>query len=88
VWRLTRPLPTRDWDGDFIVYSPLSGHTHILDVVAGEVLKLLADGGLDEAGLCARTGAFLDVPNTAAFAAEFANILARLDDLGLIEPVD
>jgi len=78
----------REWDGDYVVFSPLSGHTHFLDIVAGELLKRLASGGARESELCAQLAAFLEVPNDAAFAVEIADILARLDDLGLVAPAD
>jgi PqqD family protein of HPr-rel-A system len=87
-WRLASPLTTRIWDGDHIVFNPLSGHTHFLDVVAGELLVALASGATDDEGICAHLASFLDVPNDAEFSAEIARILSHLDELGLVEPAN
>jgi PqqD family protein of HPr-rel-A system len=80
-------IPMREWDGDWVVYNPLSGDTHILDIVAGEVLRTVAGGPRDGRALCGHIAEFLDVADDANTAANVAAILHRLDELGLIEPV-
>ena len=37
-------LPLRYWDGDYVVYNPLTGNTHVLDIVAGKVLEIIMAG--------------------------------------------
>jgi len=46
AWKIWggRELELRYWDGDYVVYNPLNGSTHVLDIVAGEVLKAISDG--------------------------------------------
>ncbi len=90
MWRLTAEtaLPMRDWEGDFVVYNPLSGDTHIFDIATGETLKAVTAGMADDGQIRAHIAAFLDVPDDARLADHVGGILAHLDELGLIEPAD
>lgn len=85
-WRLTVPLEMRNWNGDYVVFCPLSGNTHMLDVVAGELIGRLAVGAVSENELRSHLAGFLEVPEDAALATEIARILGQLDELGLVEP--
>jgi PqqD family protein of HPr-rel-A system len=82
------PLLLHCWDGDYVVYNPLSGNTHILDVVSGEVLQSVVAGHGSRSELCRRTAAFLQVPDDARVAEHVQEILDALDELALIEPAD
>lgn len=79
-------LPFRNWDGDYVVYNPLSGNTHILDIVSGETLAGLFDRPRGSDELCTRIARFLDVPDDAVLAATLARVLDVLEELGLVEP--
>ena len=81
-------LAFRYWDGDYVVYNPLTGSTHVLDIVSGKVLKTISAGRGQPGELCRCIAEFLEVPNDAAVADHVREILAQLDELGLIEPVD
>ena len=89
IWRTSanQPLPMRCWDGDYVVYNPLSGNTHVLDIVVGEVLKTIMAGATNDARLCQHIARFLDVPNDERVSGNLLGILAALDELGLIEPI-
>jgi len=78
-------MPHRIWDGDYVVFNPLSGNTHILDIVSGEVLAALFDGERDSRQLHGHIAAFLDVPHDMTLAARVDRVLEVLDDLGLVE---
>ena len=89
TWRVstTAPLPTRNWDGDYVVYNPLSGNTHLLDIVTGEVLKIIAARPARAQAICNRVADFLDLPaDDGNLLQHVGDILHVLDDLGLIEP--
>jgi PqqD family protein of HPr-rel-A system len=89
TWRVstTAQLPMRNWDGDYVVYNPLSGNTHILDIVTGEVLKVIAAGPARASSLCRRVADFLELPpDDDNLSGHVGEILGVLDDLGLIEP--
>jgi len=90
AWKIWggRELALRYWDGDYVVYNPLNGSTHVLDIVAGEVLKAINAGRGQRSELCRLVAEFLDVRNDASVADHVREILAQLDDLGLIEPAN
>jgi PqqD family protein of HPr-rel-A system len=79
-------LPVRCWGGDYVVYNPLSGNTHIFDIVTGEVLKEIIAGDASSEKLYQHVADFLDLPNDARVAQDVGEILTVLDELGLIEP--
>jgi PqqD family protein of HPr-rel-A system len=90
LWRIAarEPLPLRYWDGDYVVYNPLSGCTHVLDIVTGEVLKIIMGANAQHRDLCRRVAQFLEVPDDPGVADHVGSILTALDRLGLIEPDD
>jgi PqqD family protein of HPr-rel-A system len=91
TWRVSTPapLPMRNWDGDYVVYNPLSGNTHILDIVTGEVLKMIATGPARAQAICSRVANFLELPaDDGNVSQHVGDILHVLDDLGLIEPAN
>jgi len=69
-----------------VVFSPLSGSTHILDVVAGTLIERLEAGAAAEGELGTLLASFLELPIDASLSAEVARILGQLDELGLVEP--
>jgi PqqD family protein of HPr-rel-A system len=90
AWRIWSggEIAFRYWDGDYVVYNSLTGSTHVLDVVAGEVLEAIRAGRGQGSELCRCVADFLEVPNDAAVADNVRKILAQLDEFGLIEPAD
>jgi len=90
VWRpAAAGVPSvRYWGGDYVVYSPLSGDTHFLDIATGEVLRALIASPQSDAALCARLAAFLELAQDEALAAHLQQILGRLEELALIEPLE
>ena len=69
------------------MFNPLSGDTHILDIAAGEVLKVIMGGDGQRPHLCDYIAEFLNLPNDSELEKNVGDILASLDELGLIEPV-
>ena len=78
----------RYWGGDYVAYSPLSGNTHFLDIATGEVLRAVVAAPQTSHALCARLAALLELPADGRLAAHAEQILARLEELALIEPVE
>jgi PqqD family protein of HPr-rel-A system len=78
-------LHIRCFEGEFVVYSPLSGHTHYLDVVSGQVLSLVATGVSDPGAICSRIAAFLDVDTDDQVATLIGQTLEKLEEVKLIE---
>jgi len=90
AWRvpIAGTLPLKYWNGDYVVYNPLTGSTHVLDIVAGEVLKVIMAAPATSRELCRHVAEFLEISNDLRTADNVDAVLAALDELGLIEPVE
>lgn len=88
-WRLAgrEPLRWRCWAGDYVVFDPFSGQTHMLDIVTGQVLRLLESGPSDIDRIRSEISAFLEVDDDRRVAEAVSDILARLEEAGLISPI-
>jgi PqqD family protein of HPr-rel-A system len=80
------PLPLRVWDGEVVVYNPLSGDTHLLDVLTGELLRVIIAGPATVPALRAAAAMLLEVPDDESLGQHVGQALAALDESGLIEP--
>ena len=89
MWKVSGAgkLRWRCWDGEYVVFNPLTGDTHLLDVVAGGVLMDILAGPATVNELIGRAAEFLDVESDQALSSHVENILQRLDELGLVELV-
>ena len=88
-WRLCArggELAWRQWHGDLVVFNPISGATHLLDIVGGEVLRALMEGPARADDLARRIAKLLDVACDGKTLAAADRILENLDRLGLAEP--
>ena len=79
------PLRWRCWAGDYVVFSPLSGHTHLLDILTGQVLTVIMAESPSVAELRSQTSTFLEVENDERLAKTIDGILSRLEEAGLVE---
>ena len=87
TWRATAELHVRNWDGDYVVYNPLSGNTHILDIVTGEILRTVLQAPVRASAIPGQVANFLEMSAAdGGLAQHVGDILGVLDDLGLIEP--
>lgn len=89
-WRVVKgeTLKWRCWAGDYVVFNPMSGHTHFLDIVSGHVLTRLMAGGCPVSAIRSSVSRFLEVPDDDKLAATVDDILRRLEDAGLVERSD
>ena len=87
-WRCVgQTIPVvRKWPEDWPVYNPLSGHTHLLDSFAGDMLLAVMERPQSSAHLRERVAALLEMANDDDLAARVDRILEHLDEIGLIEP--
>ena len=76
------------WDGDYVVFAPLSGNTHILDITGGELLQALLTGPETADAIHRKIAALLELPADTALAEQVDGMLENLDELGLIERTD
>lgn len=86
-WRIgaDAALQLRQWDGEFVVFNPRSGHTHFLDVAAGRLLQWLADQAHPEDELARLMAAELGLPADADVQEPLRLLLEQLDEQGLID---
>lgn len=83
----TYPLIWKCWDDDeAVVYHTGSGDTHLLNDIAADLLRLLADRTLSADELASLYGRSAGVEPDQEFHGRVAALLAEFDDLGLIEP--
>ena len=86
VWRAANLL-TKSWQDGVVVYNLDSGNTHLLNPIAGQVLKLLADGPADAATIARQLACQIELESDAELDYSVASLLNHLDSLGLIEPI-
>jgi PqqD family protein of HPr-rel-A system len=90
VWRVASrtPLRWRGWDGEWVVYHPDSGDTHLLDPLAAEALRSLEASPAGAAALVERLAGSADATGVEELGAAVERMLRVFDEVGLIEPVD
>ena len=76
----------RQWDGDYVVFNPASGNTHLLDIASGEVLVTLRSGAASTEQLGASLADLLEVGQDETVTSAVQHILETLSGLGLVEP--
>lgn len=86
VWHAANLL-TKSWQDGVVVYNLDSGNTHLLNPIAGEVLKLLADAPADATTIACRLACQINLESDLELDYNVASLLIHLDSLGLIEPV-
>lgn len=76
----------RQWDGEIVVYSDLSGDTHHLDALAAEVFEALIEAPSDFDGLVKRISASLSLEPATELRDALAGVLQGFEAFGLLEP--
>ncbi|SRR5258706_8699387 len=76
------------WDGEHILYTPLSGETHLLNDMAARAVGLLGEQPLAARELAEQLGNAFDVVVDSEFMEIVESTLAQLDQLGLIVPLE
>lgn len=87
LWRATSPnLRWKWWHEDAVVFNPLSGDTHRLNLIESAVLKSVCDNaGIDVASLFASVSQSLGVADDKSLRDYFSALLEQYEELGLIE---
>lgn len=86
--RVARPgLLQRTWDGETVVFNPLSGEIHLLNETAAEALQVLAVAPANGAELAALVAERLSLLPEPGLPEHMTRLLRELDELGLLEPV-
>jgi len=77
----------KSWQDGVVVYNLDSGNTHLLNPIAGQVLKLLAEAPADATTIARQLAREIDLASDAELDDNVAGLLNHLDYLGLIEPI-
>jgi PqqD family protein of HPr-rel-A system len=87
IWRaLGGPeLSLRRWDNDYVVYSELTGQTHLLASFPALVLTLLKEGSSNPPELSARIAEALQLEEDEKLLTTVEQTLADFERLGLVE---
>ena len=87
LWRVhgCDPQAIKIWAEDTVVFNALSGQSHVLNTLAGEILLRLLERPADCDGLAAQLSTTLEAPIDDDLRAAIDNALAEMDELGLIK---
>lgn len=75
------------WDDEYVVFDEGSGDTHLLDLLAAEVLKVLEQGPGAEPALVERVAARLDIEPDAELERRIGEAIQKFRAVGLVEPI-
>lgn len=86
-WKILPPegVSWRQLDGDYLVFNPSSGNTHVLDVATGEILRLLVGAAASTTAVGSHLAAFLEVAEDDELRDARDRMLLSLEELALIE---
>ena len=86
LWRVhgCDPRAIKIWAEDTVVFNALSGQSHVLNTLAGEILLRLLEHPTDRDALATQLSATLEVPVDDDLLTAIDNALAEMDELGLI----
>lgn len=85
-WKATK-LAWKSWDNDVVVFNFASGDTHLLNPVAAHALKILEQKPLNTNELSQQLASSDNLPTDEQLTAHVKDLLSKLDEMGLIEPV-
>jgi PqqD family protein of HPr-rel-A system len=79
-------LVWREWEGEYFVYDPGGGQTHVLNEASALILRLTTGGAMDEEELEGHLLARAEPGVRELVDAHLINHLAHLADLCLLVP--
>jgi PqqD family protein of HPr-rel-A system len=78
-------LLVEDWVDSYAVYQRASGETHVFNDVTMTLLSCIRHNPASVELLVARVAEELEIPRENAVPSDFLDVVARLEELGLIE---
>jgi PqqD family protein of HPr-rel-A system len=86
--RVSGPHLYKPLGEQYVLFDAASGDTHVFDSVVRDALICLSAEPQTPVELLAAMAAHLDVPADETLERYLSQLLARLDDLGLVEWID
>jgi PqqD family protein of HPr-rel-A system len=78
-------LQWRQWDDEYVVFNPASGHTHVLNWIGAEALKALEKSPSSSKDVMRRISECAVTEDASALLGQLDKLFAEFDELGLIE---
>lgn len=73
------------WDDDYAIYDELSGDTHFLDGVSGELICALSEEAMSRTALLKKLNELLDAPSESEMESYLDDFIAKFQQLGLLD---
>ena len=73
------------WDDDYVIYDELSGDTHLLDGVSGELICALSEKAMSRAALLKHLNELFETPSDLEMENYLDGFIARFQQLGLVD---
>ena len=73
------------WDDDYVIYDELSGDTHLLDGVSGELISALSEKAMSRAALLKKLNELFEAPSESEMESYLDDFIARFQQLGLLD---
>jgi PqqD family protein of HPr-rel-A system len=83
-----RGILQRTWDGEAVIYDPVAGSTHYLDSISAAVLGSLSTEPASAESIARSLLADFNADSVADVLAAVQAALAKLRQMGLIQPAD
>jgi PqqD family protein of HPr-rel-A system len=78
-------IRTIQWDDDCVIYDELSGDTHLLDGVSGDLICALSEKAMSRAALLKMLNELLEAQGESEMESYLDFFIARFQQLGLLD---
>lgn len=76
------------WGENSVVYNAMSGQTHLLNALAGEVLQLIQESPSTVSALISKLCRSYEVEDKDDLQKQIQKLISEFEILGLIEPIE
>jgi len=73
------------WDDDYVIYDQLSGNTHLLDGVSGELICALSEQAMSRAELLKKLNKLFEDATELEMEDYLVDFIAKFQSLGLLD---
>jgi PqqD family protein of HPr-rel-A system len=81
----TAKIRSIQWDDDYVIYDQLSGDTHLLDAVSGELICALSEQAMSRTELLKKLNELLEAPGELEMENYLDDFIARFQKSGLLD---
>ena len=81
----TAKIRSIQWDDCYVIYDQLSGDTHLLDGISGNLITALSEEAMSRTALLKKLNELLDAPGESEMESYLDDFIARFEQLGLLD---